>query len=199
MRWFSAGQSGDLGQDVARRDCAAQRRRSPRDRHGRCRGECPGSDRGPPGGRRSPANRRRRSCPCRSTAPVRRRIAGGRGPGRKPPGRGRSGPPRVTVSSMVEKSGPVAGRVLAGERLVLEIAGDRSFPAVRARAGDHVHQPPGEAAVAHVERGAQDLQLLDRLDGRAPVRWTPRRACRSRRCRAGRPGRRRSPRRSASR
>ena len=40
--------------------------------------------------------------------------------------------------------GPVARRIRARQRLVLEVAGDRALPAVRARAGHRVHQPAGE-------------------------------------------------------
>ena len=59
---------------------------------------------------------------------------------------------------------PVAELVLAGERLVLDIAGERSAPAIGAGTGHHVDQPRGKGPEAHVKRGRGDLQLPDRLD-----------------------------------
>ena len=87
-----------------------------------------------------------------------------------------------------EVHGPLARRVVSRERLVLEVAGDRALPAVRARAGHRVHQPAGEVAVANVERGDQDLQLLHRLDRQGPNAAGGARACRSPRGRGCRPG-----------
>ena len=59
---------------------------------------------------------------------------------------------------------PEAGRVPPRQRLVLEVAGERSRPAIRARVGHRVHQPAGEGAKPHVERRGEDLQLPQRLD-----------------------------------
>ena len=169
MRWFSAGQRVTLARALPERIVGRSRSRTTPGRRDRCREECPGSGPGRLGGPRSPAE----SAPPVVSVP----IDGPRAPtnrwrptSTKNAARSRMiGPPSVTASSLVENSwARLPDRVLAGERLVLEVAGDRSLPAVRPRAGDHVHQAAGEAAVPHVERSGQHLQILDRLDGEHP-------------------------------